>query len=137
MFLQVEVLEKDQPCLRFLWREDPSKNVEVYQYTRHIFGARDSPTCANFALQKTARDNITKYPDAVQAVFDIFYMDEYLDSVDRKEQAILRSRQLGEMLQLGGFKLIKFVSNVSGLLGELEDQSNDSQTKAFPTTPSP
>ena len=93
----------------------------VYQYTRHIFGAKDSPTCANFALQKTARDNITKYPDAAQAVFDKFYMDDYLDSVDSKEQAILRSRQLVEMLQLGGFKLTKFVSNVSGLLGELED----------------
>ena len=54
-----------------------------------------------------------------------------------KEQAILRSRQLAEMLQLGGFKLTKFVSNVSGLLGELEDQSNDSQTKTFLTTPNP
>ena len=31
MFLQVGVLEKDQPCLRFLWREEPSQNNEVYQ----------------------------------------------------------------------------------------------------------
>ena len=96
--------------------ERSSKNVEVYQYTRHIFGAKDSITCANFALQKTARDNITRYPDAAQAVFDIFYLDDYFDSVDSKEQAILRSRQLVEMLQLGGFKLTKFVSNVSDLL---------------------
>ena len=44
MFLQVGVLPQDQPCLRFLWREDPSTDVMVYQYTRHIFGAKDSPT---------------------------------------------------------------------------------------------
>ena len=57
MFLQVGVLPSDQPSLRFLWREDPTTNVVVYQYARHILGAKDSPTCANYALQRTARDN--------------------------------------------------------------------------------
>ena len=57
MFLQVGVREEDQTSLRFLWREDPTSSVVVHQYTRHIFGAYDSPTCANFALQKTASDN--------------------------------------------------------------------------------
>ena len=36
----------------FLWQEDTTSDVVVHQYTRQIFGARDSPTCANFALQK-------------------------------------------------------------------------------------
>ena len=34
MFLQVGVLPSDQPSLRFLWREDPTSNVVVHQYTR-------------------------------------------------------------------------------------------------------
>ena len=72
MFLQVGVPLADQPCLRFLWREDPSSEVMVYQYSRHIFGAKDSPTCSNFALQKTAKDIIRKFPDAAQAVLDKF-----------------------------------------------------------------
>ena len=59
MFLQVGVPDCDQPSLRFLWRGDPTTNVVVYQYTRHVFGAKDSPTCANFALQRTAGDNIS------------------------------------------------------------------------------
>ena len=49
MFLQVGVIPKDQPSLRFLWREDPSTEVAVFQYVRHIFGSNDSPTCANYA----------------------------------------------------------------------------------------
>ena len=57
MFLQVGVLPSDQPSHRFLWREDPTTNVVVYQYTRHIFGAKYSPTSENYALQRTARDN--------------------------------------------------------------------------------
>ena len=77
MFLQVGVPLADHPCLRFLWREDPSSEVMVYQYSRHIFGANDSPTCPNFALQKTAKDNIRKFPEAAQAVLDKFYMNDY------------------------------------------------------------
>ena len=80
MFLQVGVLPIDQLSLRFLWREDPTTDVVTYQYTRHIFGARDSPTCANFALQKTARDNQVFFPDAASAVMQKLYMVDYLDS---------------------------------------------------------
>ena len=50
MFLQVGVIPKDQPSIRFLWREDPSNEISVFQYVRHIFGSKDSPTCANYAL---------------------------------------------------------------------------------------
>ena len=57
MILQFGVLPSDQPSLRFLWRQEPTINVAVHQYTRHISGAKDSPTAANYALQRTARGN--------------------------------------------------------------------------------
>ena len=115
MFLQVDVLDCDQPSLRFLWREDPTTNVVVYQYTRHIFRAKDSPTCANNALQRTARDNVSQYPEAAKAVLENFYMDGYLDLVESLERALKRSKELVHLLHLGGFKLTKFVSNVPTL----------------------
>ena len=93
MFLQVGVPDCDQPSLRFLWREDPTTNVVVYQNTRHIFGAKDSPTCANYALQRTARDNVNQYPEATKAVLENFYMDDYLDSVESPERALKRSKE--------------------------------------------
>ena len=107
MLLQVGVLPSDQPSLRFLGREDPTTNVVVYQYTRHIFGAKDSPTCANYALQRTARDKAKFYPEAAKAVLENFYMDDYLDSVESPEKAINRSKKCVHFLHLGGFKLIK------------------------------
>ena len=76
MFLQVGVLPSDQPSLRLLWREDPTTDVVVYQYARHIFGAKDSPTCANYALQRSAGDNAKFYPEAAKAVLKNFYMDD-------------------------------------------------------------
>ena len=70
MFLQVGVLPCDQPSLLFLWREDPTSNVAVHQYTRHMFGAKDSPICANYSLQRTASDNSKQYPEAAKAVLE-------------------------------------------------------------------
>ena len=39
MFSQVAVVERDQPVLRFLWRERDYVEPAVYQDCRHIFGA--------------------------------------------------------------------------------------------------
>ena len=124
-FLQVGVLPSDQPSLRFLWREYPTTNVVVYQSTRHILGSEDSPTCANYALQCTARVNAKLYPEAAKAVLENFYMDDYLDPVECPEKAINRSKELVHLLHLGGFKLTKFVSNVP-ILADLIDRSPQS-----------
>ena len=53
MLLQVGIPECRQPSLWFLWREEPTTN----QNTPRIFSAKDKPTCANYTLQRTARDN--------------------------------------------------------------------------------
>ena len=131
MFLQVRVLPSDQPALRFLWREDLSKSVKVYQYTRHIFGAKDLLTCANYALQRTAPDHEKEYPDAAKAVHEKFYMDDYLDSMESRDEALEWSRDLVKLLSKGGFKLTKFISNVPGLLEELEDLSIEAVPKVI------
>ena len=131
MFLQVVVLPCDRPSLRFLWREDPKSNVVVHQYTRHIFGAKDSPTCANYALQRTARDNAKEYPEAAKAVLENFYMDDYLDSVESPERALIRSKELVHLLHLGGFKLTKFVSNVPDLADRIDGSAQSTEPKVI------
>ena len=131
MFLQVGVPDCDQPSMRFLWREDPTTNVVVYQYTRHIFGAKDSPLCANYALQRTARDNVIQYPEATNAVLENFYMDDYLDSVESPERALKRSKELVQLLHLGGFKLTKFVSNVPNLADRIDGSTQSTEPKVI------
>lgn len=50
MFHQVRVCE-DRDSLRFLWRDlDETKTPSEYKMTVHVFGAVDSPCCANYAL---------------------------------------------------------------------------------------
>ena len=72
----------------------------VHQYTRHIFGARDLPTCANFALRKTATGNMSTYPEAASVINEKFYMDDYLDSFENVTHAIKISRNLVSLLKL-------------------------------------
>ena len=127
MFLQVGVIPKDQPSLRFLWREDPSTEVAVFQYVRHIFGSKDSPTCANYALKRTATDNAEDFPNVAQSVQTNFYMDDYLESSPTAEEAIQKAKDLTKLLSIGEFKLTKFMSNDSNILQQIEPNS-DSQT---------
>ena len=126
LFLQVSVLPSDQPPHRFLWREDPTTNVVVYQYTRHIFGAKNSPTCAN-----SARDNAKFYPEAAKAVLENFCVDDYLDSVEPPEKAINRSKELVHLLHLGGLKLTKFVRNVPNLADRIDGSPQSTEPKVI------
>ena len=72
MFMQVGVIPQDWSSLRFLWQEDPATDVAVYQNVHHIFGSKDSPTCANYALQQTSRDSCKKFPEAAKSVENNF-----------------------------------------------------------------
>ena len=128
MFLQVGVIPKDRPSLRFLWREDPTAEVGVFQYVRHIFGSKDSPTCANYALRRTATDNQAMFPEAARSVLNNFYMDDYLESSPTVEEATRKAEDLVKLLSFGGFKLTKFVSNENSIPSRLEPQ-HDAKTE--------
>ena len=126
MFLQVGVIQRDRPSLQFLWREHPAAEVAVYDYVRHIFGSKDSPTCANYALKRTTTNNQANFADAARSVHNNFYMDDYLESSSTANKA----KDLVKMLALGGFKLTKFVSNVPSIPNEVEPNSDNRTTEA-------
>lgn len=67
---QVKVTKQDVDFLRFLWwpTGELAQHLTEYRMTVHLFGAISSPSCASFALRKTAEDNGAKFP-ANQAQF--------------------------------------------------------------------
>ena len=107
------------------WREEPTSEVNVFQYTRCIFGTCDSPTCANFALQQTARDSYANFQAASSAVLDNFYLDDFLGSVVDPNEALNLSKELVSLLSLGGFKVTKFVSNVPDSAEKLNPENSN------------
>ena len=111
MFLQVAVPKDDSRCLRFLWREDPERRIEIYEYTRHVFGAKSSPTCENYALHQVAKDNAVNDENLVKAVQRNFYMDDFLKSVRTPQEAIEIYQKVRDILIKGGFKLTKWITS--------------------------
>ena len=129
IFLQVGVREEDQPSFRFLWREDHTSSVVDRQNTRHIFGTRDPPTCANFALQKTVSDHQAEYPEAASAVVQKkFYMDDYLDSFQNRDDALKLGSVLVSLLKLGRFQLTNFVRSVPDVTNALDPDNRESNS---------
>lgn len=124
MFYQVYVPDEDRDYLRFLWYTDGDLDgkVKEYRMTVHIFGANSSPSCANFALQKTAKDNTEIYPQEIsQTIMKNFYVDDCLKSVDSEDRLIDVASKVKALCLEGGFKLTKFVSNSKRLLKSLEE----------------
>ena len=136
MILQVKVPSAECKFLRFLWRDDSTKPIEVYEYTRHVFGAKSSPTCANYALQQTGRDNKDFYPLASKAIERNFYMDGFAKSVDTEEEALELYNQLKTALLKGGFNLTKWITNNSIVMNSFKEGDRaESTTKTVKAEP--
>ena len=85
MFHQVFVPKEQWNYLRFLWWPEGNLNGEIKVV--HLFGAVSSPSCCNYALRKTAADNKTVYPFAVEAIRRNVYVDDCLRSEKTVERA--------------------------------------------------
>ena len=113
--VQVRILPTDQPLFRFSWREDPATNFAVFQYTRHFFRAKDSPTCANCALESIASGNEAKFLDASGSFQKIFFMEDYQEPSESTEKAKQKAQNIVRMLRLGDSNLIVLLSKVPEL----------------------
>ena len=125
MFNQVCVSDEDSDSLRFLLKSDLTAPgpPDTYKMMVHIFGAADSPSCANYALQRTARDHADKFNEtAVKTVLRDFYVDDMMISVASETEAINLSKDLVSILACGGFHLTKWMSNRQNVLKTFENE---------------
>ena len=124
MFHQVRVHPKDRDAFRFLWC--PNGNLEKdpvpYQMQVHIFGATSSPASAGFCIKQTALDYDKHYDQFIpKIVRENFYVDDCLVSVDSTSKAITVVRQLTSLLQQGGFRITKWLTNSEAVLNEIPE----------------
>ena len=119
MFFQVKVQPADCKVLQFLWRENITEPISVYEYGRHIFGDKSSPTCVNYALQQVGRGMVARLNNRY------FYMDDFVKSVASEEEAVEVYKCLQKSLADGGFQLTKLICNSKkvGLQWNVESDS--------------
>ena len=137
MFLQVQVPDRDKSCLKFLWRPTMNEPVQIYEYQRHVFGAKSSPTCANYALKRVAIDNEDEFPIAAKIIQNNVYMVDFIKSVETPEEAIEVFEQLQPLLSKYGFELKKWITNSDAVTNAIpEDLRSISNTKQVEVEPS-
>ena len=122
MFHQVQIIEEDQPALRFLWRNlELERLPDVYQMLVMIFVAASSPCMANYVLRKTAFS-----ADTIKSVEKNFYMDDFLKSVCDGTTAVRMFREMTSLLARGGFRLTKWISSSREVLSQIHPQEKAS-----------
>lgn len=120
MFLRIKIRKEDQWAQRFLWRDmNRIKDPDEYIMSSMTFGLSSSPCAATYVMNRNANEFENEYPQAVQAIRNKHYVDDYLDSVDTVDEAIARIKQVAHVHQQGGFEIRGWVSNSPGLMKHL------------------
>ena len=108
-----------------------NKLVQIYEYQRHVFGAKSSPTCANYALKRVAIDNEDGFPIAAKTIQNNIYIDDFIKSVETPEEAIKVFEQLQLLLSKHEFELKKWITNRETVTNTIpEDLSSIIKNKA-------
>ena len=126
MYLQVEIEENDRPYFRVLWRDlDSTKEPDVYEFTRVVFGKNSAPMEAQFIAQENARLHQETHPLAAETVLKSTYMDDSIDSVETDEIGVKLYRQLSSLWNHAGMQARKWVSNSEAVMEAIpvEDQA--------------
>jgi hypothetical protein len=132
MFHQVRVTFNDYDALRFLWWPQNDLNVEPQEFRMlvHLFCATSSPTCANFALRRTADDILRDFYTAVlDTVKRNFYVDDCLKSVPDEDEGVSLANGLTTLLARGGFHMTKWISNSARVIQSVLEEERSGSMK--------
>lgn len=125
MFYMIKVPKSDSNFLRFLWYPNNDSNVTPKQYrlTVHVFGAKSSPSVANFALHHCLENH-----GRIDLVRN-FYVDDFLLSVPTDNEAIDVTNDITNILSGSAFDLTQFSSNSRVVLNSLPADKLSKQIK--------
>ena len=125
MYHQVKVSENQRCFLQFFWWKDSdsSKVIIDHEVTGHVFGGISSPSCSNFALKKTAADNVNKYGEEASSILRRnFYVDDMLKSFPSTKIAVDMIHKVKLLCKEGGFNLTKFSCNHIEVLKSIPEE---------------
>ena len=115
-FYQIRVDEGDRGALRFHWWSDENfSKVITLQANIHIFGLRSSPGVAAFIMEHHANMVKEMYPQNVFEAFLKLYVDDLAKGFDDTPEGVEFKKNFKKACADGGFKIIKWRSNVPEL----------------------
>ncbi|XP_017462520.1 PREDICTED: uncharacterized protein LOC108355890 isoform X2 [Rhagoletis zephyria] len=119
MFHQVEIRREDQNSQRFLWRRNTNEVISEYVMSVMTFGATCSPCSVQFVKNKNAEEFQAAFPNAVKAIIDNDYVDDFVHCFSTPEEAVQTTNEVRWIHKQGGFDLKRFVSNAKSVTEQL------------------
>ncbi|XP_065078978.1 uncharacterized protein LOC135701958 [Ochlerotatus camptorhynchus] len=132
MFFQLLIRAWDRQSQCFVWHDNPSLPVEVYVIDVATFGSTCSPCSAQYVKNRNAEEYRTEFPEAVEAIINNHYVDDYLDSRDTEEEAIRIASDVKQVHAKAGFELRNWLSNSEEVVRRV-GESSASECKSFAT----
>ena len=98
------------------------EKVIGYEMCVHVFGGTLSPGYCNYALRRTALDNVSSYSKEVtNTLLRNFYVDDVLKSVPLVRDALTLIQEVRDLCKKDRFKLTRFISNKKDILFQIPD----------------
>ncbi|XP_039447331.1 uncharacterized protein LOC120426603 [Culex pipiens pallens] len=125
MYHQLRIRKEDTNAQRFLFRNDPTAEPEVYIMDVATFGATCSPCAAQFVKNKNAEEFSKQYPVAAKAIVENHYVDDYYDSALTVDEAIQRAKEVRLIHSKAGFEIRNWVASSSEVVRALGEEEAD------------
>ena len=121
-FLQVRIKAHDRDSLRFHWKEPNSDAIQVYRFTRALFGL----TCSPFLLGGVLKHHLDaweeRYPEIVKQIREGLYVDDLISGGSTVSQTQITKEKTIEVFSDAVFTIHKWHSNAAELEPECESQ---------------
>ena len=114
-FFQVQIPPSQRDLFRLIWFKDNDVNtgdVQVYRFTRHVWGINASSLVALLAIKRLVEENpVNASALTLKAVEQNHYMDDVLLAHNSLKNLNLIVKEELELFSNRGFKLRKWVAN--------------------------
>ena len=114
-FFQVRFPKNQQDLFRLVWFKDNNINngiVQIYRFTRHVWGINSSPFVALMAIKRLVEENPTNAGQlTLKAVKNNRYMDDILLACTFFNELQTIASEAVDLFRSRGFKLRKWVAN--------------------------
>ena len=123
MFLNIKVSPRDRRYLRLFYRPPGQRDLEVYEFTVHVFGLASSPCVAMRVVREHATRHKDRWPVAEEAVRTSLLVDDVWFASPNQERLKRGIREIVELTESMGIKVHKWGSNLEELIEQfLPDQ---------------
>ena len=116
MFLYIKVLPKDRKFLRLFYRSDPTQELEIFEFTVHVFGLASSPCVAMRVVREHAERYQERWPVAEEALRTSSLVDDVWFASSNIEELKRGIREIVELTASMGIQVHKWGSNREELI---------------------